>query len=89
MKTMNANGIIRVNIIEFFVDSPRDMIESESSYDVIDGRYNVVVKFIFAVTLVAWDWKTYGLLTRMWISSFTSLDEMDTGLVKFKNMSIW
>ena len=43
MKTMNANGIMRVNIIEFFVDSPRDMIESESSYDVIDGRYNVVV----------------------------------------------
>ena len=89
MKTMNANGMIKVKIIEFFAYSPLDMIVLESSDDAIDGRYKVVVKFIFAVTLVVCDWNTYGFLTRTEISSWISLDETKTGLVKFKKTFIW
>ena len=55
MKTMNTNGTIRVKSIEFLVDSPIDMIESESSDEVMEGRYKVVVKFILAITSVSAD----------------------------------
>ena len=52
---MKKKGMIRVMIIEFLADSPMDKIESASSADVIDGKYSVVVQFIFAVTFVAID----------------------------------
>ena len=43
MKTINAKGMMRVKIMEFFVVSPSDMIAAASSAEVIDGRYKVVV----------------------------------------------
>ena len=90
MKTMKKNGMTKVKIIEFFADSPIDMILLASSDGVSDGRYKDAVKFILAVTFVAFDLNMYGFVTFTFISSCSSLEEMYTGLVKLSCISnLW